>query len=278
MTALTVEDYTQQKTEEEGDFRGFPVAWTLEQSTKSKAVAIAFKFAIHSKWHGADAGWSEQYPVGYYVEHRAWVIGSDGELNPKAVKSLADAGLWNGDFDEVAGPVKSVFVLLVVEQEAYENNKPESRAKWVNPDAPEPRARGQFSPADPSLLNDLRARFSGKAKAIAGGTPAGPASAPAPAAAIAPATATPAPANVAATPATPATPAAPSAGAAATVAPAVASPTPAAAPTPAAGVAPPQNAQPPATVAPPNVAPPVVNPATGPADPDDPMDVEETPF
>ncbi len=54
----TVEEYTQRKVEEEGVFRVFPVAWTIEESTKaeSKSVAIAFQLAILQKCDDAADG------------------------------------------------------------------------------------------------------------------------------------------------------------------------------------------------------------------------------
>ena len=93
---MNPEDYTQNAIEEEGVFRAFPVAWTVEPSPKddSQSVAIAFRFAIAQKWHGKEHGWSEQWPVGYFTENRTYVVKRDGTINQGAVDALAKCGLW----------------------------------------------------------------------------------------------------------------------------------------------------------------------------------------
>lgn len=146
---MNPEDYTQNAIEEEGVFRAFPVAWTVEPSPKddSQSVAIAFRFAIAQKWHGKEHGWSEQWPVGYFTENRTYVVKRDGTINQGAVDALAKCGLWDGDWDKLEGPVPSVFVLVDVGPDTYEG-KTRYRANWVNPNADEPQARGGFAPVD----------------------------------------------------------------------------------------------------------------------------------
>lgn len=183
---MNLEDYTQRALEEEGQFRAFPVAWTLEPK-ESGAVAIAFRFAVQAKWHGKD-GWSAEWPPGYFVDNRTWVVkkpvaakdnqaARPAEINQAAVENLSKCSLWNGDFDALAGPVPSVFVIIDVASEVWES-KTRFRANWVNPNADEPTARGGFTPADPDVLQQMRARFGSQTRAVAGGkktgTPSGP--------------------------------------------------------------------------------------------------------
>lgn len=271
---MNLEEYAQREWEKEGTYRAFPIAWTLEKK-ESGAVAIAFKFALHQEWHGKDQGWSVEWAPGYWTTNRTWIVKKDGELNQSAVDNLGKCGLWDGDFDKIAGPVPSVFVLVDIGCETYEN-KTRYRADWINPNADEPKPRGGFTPTDPNVLAQLRARFQSATRAIAGGAPAGtapappatPAPAPTPAvapAAVAPAAAPPetlaplaAPAPLApvaptvpqaAPPATPAAPAAPGAPPAPTPAPI---------------------AQPQPTPAEEFLAPPAAGDADDPADPDGP--------
>lgn len=224
---MNVEEYTQHQLEDEGVYRAFPIAWTVEEK-ESGAVSIAFEFGIRSKWHGKEAGWSVDWAPGYFTTNRTWVVKKNGDLNQTAVDNLGKCKLWNGDWDALAGPPPNVFVLVTVGAETYEG-KLRYRADWINPDADEPTARGGFAPADPNVLATLRSRFQSKTRAIAGGTGGGPAPAPptptpaAPGATPAAPTA-PTPAR---RPAAPAAPGAPSGGAPA--------PTPAVAPTPATG-------------------------------------------
>ena len=76
MTDLTLEDFTKHRINEEGTYRAFPVARTVERAD-SGAVAIAWKFAIAARWHGKADGWSEPYPVGWFVENRTWIVKKD---------------------------------------------------------------------------------------------------------------------------------------------------------------------------------------------------------
>lgn len=183
---MNVEDYTQHQLNGdneqtgEGTYRGFPVSWTVEQSTAegSQSVAIAFRFGIAQRWLGKEQGWSPEWPAGYFTEHRAWIVKKDGTPNERAIQGLAECGLWDGDFDKLSAPMPpSVMVLLSVEAETYEG-KARFRANWVNPNADEPTPRGGFKPADASLLQSLRQRFEGPMKAIAGGQPKTPPATP----------------------------------------------------------------------------------------------------
>jgi len=185
---MNVEDYTQQLVEEEGTFRMFPISWTLEESEKTGSVALAIRMGVSQKWHGREAGWSEQYPPGWYSEHRAWILirpkdgqgntiaNADPVLSEKTVKRLAECGLWDGDFDKIQGPPPAVYVLCDIELEQQEGYKARHRINWVNPNADEPKARGAFAPVDRGLLDKLRAKHQQKARAI---TSAPPGTAPA---------------------------------------------------------------------------------------------------
>tara|TARA_R110000822_G_scaffold120633_3_gene254139 strand:- start:3566 stop:4315 length:750 start_codon:yes stop_codon:yes gene_type:complete len=249
---MNPEEYTQFHLEDEGDYRAFPVAWTVEEK-ESGAVAIAFEFAIRCKWHGKEQGWSQDWAPGYHTTNRTWIVKKDGSINQAAVDNLAKCKLWNGDWDALAGPPPNVFVLIDVAGETYEG-KLRYRANWINPNADEPKARGgSFAPVDTNVLATLRARFQSKTRAIAGGS--------APGAAPAPPTATPAAAPTpAAPPAAPTAPAAPAAPGGPPAAPG-APPTP----TPAVG-------------GPPAAAPGgFIDPPAG-GDFDDPIDPDETPF
>ncbi len=244
---MNVEEYTQHQVEEEATFRAFPVAWTVVEKD-SGSVAIRFQFAIYQKWHGKEQGWSAQWPPGYFSYNDTWIIGrkdKGGDTNQGAIENLGKCGLWDGDWDKIAGPVPSVFVLIDVGPSTYEG-KTTYRADWVNANADVPTPRGGFAPADPTVLAQLRARFQSKTRAIAGGAPAGTAPAP-------PATPTPAP-----------TPAVASAPLTAGAAPIQAAPSPAPAASPPATLVP-LAAAPPAAPATPQAAPQA--PAAAPAAP-----------
>ncbi len=215
---MSTEQRAQVQLDRAGTFRAYPLSWTVESSDKpdSQSVAIAIQFGIFQQWHPDENGnggqWSQEWPQGYFVYGRSFVVGRDGKTKAGAVEALAKAALWNGDWDALAGTPPNVFVLIEVEPNEF-GGKTTYRAAWINPNADVPKPRsGAFAPADESLLASLRARFGGETRAIAGGKPAGHAPAPpAPGGATRPAapSATPqrpvAPAGPA--PATPATPA-----------------------------------------------------------------------
>lgn len=161
---MRTEDYLQSPVQEEGTFRGTPVAWTVERAD-SGAVAIALRFSIKQKWHGKETGWSQPWPSGYWTEARAWIIKKDGELNSESVENLRKCGIWNGEWDALAGDPPQATVHLEVGSETY-GGKLRYRANWINPDADEPTSRRGFAPADPTLLQELKARFGPQTKAI----------------------------------------------------------------------------------------------------------------
>lgn len=188
---MNIEDLSQSHVNEEGTYRCFPISWTVEQYD-SGSVCIAIRFAVHQKWWKTEEVWSEEWPQGWFVDARAWVIKKrpkdapktqQGELNDSAIANLAKCGLWNGDWDALAGPPPSVFVHIDAGPEKNpETNEVKIRGQWINPDAEKPVARGGFAPADASLLQSLRSRFQSGTRAIAGGKPSGTPPPPPPAA------------------------------------------------------------------------------------------------
>lgn len=181
---MSTEQRAQVQLDRAGTFRAYPLSWTVEPSDKadSQSVAIAIQFGIFQQWHPDESGnggqWSQEWPQGYFVYGRSFVVGRDGKTKAGAVEALAKAGLWNGDWDAIAAAPPQVFVLIDVEANEY-GGKTTYRAAWINPNADVPKPRtGAFAPADESLLASLRARFGGETRAIAGGKPAGHAPAP----------------------------------------------------------------------------------------------------
>lgn len=176
---MQLEDYCQTKVPNAGTFRAFPLAWTVQESTKedSRSVAIVYRFGISQEWHGAERGWSEQWPTGYYAEFFAYVVNREGEIIQGAIDKLAAAGLWDGDWDKLAGPCPQGFFVHVEVGENTYGGKTSYRVDWVNPDAPVPQARG-FAPASEKLLANLKTRFQQKTRAAAAGRVTGPVPAP----------------------------------------------------------------------------------------------------
>jgi len=249
----------QKEIDREGIFRAFPLAWTLEEPSgkpdkdtqqPSQSQPIAFQFAIYQEW-GKDANgtgaWSDPWPEGYFIYGRQYIIGKTGEMNEGAVKALADAGLWNGEFDEIAGPPRNVMVIVTVERNDY-GGKTSYRVSWINANADVPSERTGFKPVDPSVLALTRQRFQQKARAIAGGAKGGRPPAPPGGPAAAP------------TPTPPPPPSSPAAPAAARPAP-PSQPRPASGPAPLAPPRQPPQAQ--APLAPPRAVPPPVSAPVG---------------
>jgi len=187
-----------------GFYRVYPIAWTVEPSTKpnSQSVAIVFQFMIHQRWTADQSfpeggQWSQDWAPGYFVYGRSYVVGADGKLNAQRVKELADAGLYREDWNYTEENVPRVFAIVDVGADEY-NGKTRYRANWINPNTDVPKARAGFAPASDELLQQLRTRFGSEGRAIVGGkapgrAPAPPGAAPAAhASAIQPATVAPA--------------------------------------------------------------------------------------
>jgi len=194
---LQIEDYLQNAISDEvggaGEYRCFPVDWTFK-TFDSGSAAIAYKLSIVSRWHGKEQGWSKQWGPGFWVEHNAWVVKSDGTLNDKTVKRLIECGLWDGDFEKIQ-PGQNVPNQVVIATVQVATNKdgtvrmyqgqPQFEASWVDANADAPPAKGGgYQPSDPSALASMRAKFGPAIRAIAGGgqangaAPAPPAVAP----------------------------------------------------------------------------------------------------
>jgi hypothetical protein len=156
-----------------GSYRAKPLSWTIEKKD-SGSVAIAIQFGIIQKWHPEGEGtWSQPWPPGYYTYNRTYVIKKDGNMNDGAVKGLADAGIWNGNWDLLAGDPPDVVVIIDVQRSEWQGNV-SYRAEWINPNADRPVERGSgFKPVDTDLLAQLRQRFQSQTSAIVGGAPAG---------------------------------------------------------------------------------------------------------
>lgn len=169
---MSIEDYKQQEIEEEGTYRGYPFEWGIQTFEATQSVALKIRFCVHQRWHPKERCWSQEWPIGWFVDAQVWLVKKDGSLNNAAVTNLQKCGLWNGDWDQFSTPPPNVFSLIDVQAETYEG-KTRYRGAWVNPDAPEPATRGSLAPADPELLKSLRSRFQGATRAIAGGSPAG---------------------------------------------------------------------------------------------------------
>jgi hypothetical protein len=230
-----------------GDYRVFPITWTTEKKTgESRSVSVRIRFGISAQWDPDVHAWTE-FPPGYYIDSWIFIVGRDGKSqNEIGIGQLRDSGLWEpGDFDALLGAPPSIFCLLRAKLDSWQG-KQSIKADWVSPDAEKPPMRGSFEPVDPSVLQDLKARFGPSMKAMRGGPPK---SAPAVAPPVAPAH-TPMPASV----------------------PPTAQPPTARPPTAQPPTARPPTAQPP-TADPPPVVPP---PASG--APDDPVEDEPTPF
>lgn len=167
---------------EEGTFRVYPRSWTVEQKD-SGAACIAVELYVSRRWHpdeGDDGMWSAEWPEGYTVYMRSWVIKKNGELNEGAVKALVDTGIWDGDFDAIAEAPPAKFLIVSVKGEEYNGNV-SYRADWPQPDCEKPKVSGTgFKPVDVGLLKNLSQRFGPSLRALGagGGATAQPAAAP----------------------------------------------------------------------------------------------------
>ena len=160
--------------EEAGDFRAYPIGWTVEETEKegSKSVCVVILFGILQKWHadpeGDGGSWSAEWPSGYASYARVYVVKRDGTLNTGAIENLKKCGIWDGDwsaFESAPEPTRCLIEIQASEWNGRTNYRPE----WINPDgdAPQKRSAG-LKPANPDVIAGLAARFGGATRAIGG--------------------------------------------------------------------------------------------------------------
>lgn len=167
------QNYEVAEIEEMGHFRCRPIRWEMEEYDSGSAC-IFYRMAVVQKWSDGDETWTQEYPPGYYVDHRAWVVSKRDEkgrskLNEKTLASLAKCGIFDGEFDRInSEPPPQEVVIAQVDEDQYEG-RVRYRANWVNPnsDRPEIRGSGGYRPTDSSMLERIKRDFQSQARAIA---------------------------------------------------------------------------------------------------------------
>ena len=163
---------------ETGIYRARPIEWVIEEYEGKQTKALRIKFEIIQRWDGDGGGggtWSAEFPGGYVQFHRAFIIGKEGNLNERAIRSLTEAGLWDGNFESLAqDPNPHARAIVDVRENEY-NGRVSYRIEWVNPDAEKPRAAGGPRTTDASVLQQLQARFGAQTRAMGGGSTPQPA-------------------------------------------------------------------------------------------------------
>lgn len=183
-------DYAQNPVSDQaggaGDYRAFPVSWTVEVSMTdeqkvqaqakeeevSHSIAIVIRYAITHQWDVSTKAWT-QWPMGYYVDGRTYVVKKNGTQNDIGIDQLRDSGIWTpGDFAAIKSAPPQALCLISVERNDWKGSI-SYRVNWTSPNADQPRARGGFTPASDSVLDQLRTQFGGSmgARAVAPGQP-----------------------------------------------------------------------------------------------------------
>jgi hypothetical protein len=168
---------------DEGSFRAFPLAWTIQQTEGKQSVAVNVRFAIGQKWHPdykvegqtEPGAWSENYQPGFFVDGWFYIIKNDGTENDMAVRQLIEGLGWNGDVGAFEGdPPRSTVCIIRTGFELYEG-KQRLKLQWLSANEDRPPVPGGLKPADSELVRSLQARFGGsfRSKAGGGGAPQG---------------------------------------------------------------------------------------------------------
>lgn len=165
-----------------GTFRVMPIQWTIEESDKSSSVAVAIRFEIRAEQVGevpdnpeeGIAGGFAEWPHGYDVYGRFWVVKADGSINQKSVETLRDVLGWDGDFATVLNSAAPAIECQVEVEESDFEGKRSFRVKWLNPLG----SSGGLKKADPDKVKALSAKYGSLIRAAAGKGPAAPAGKP----------------------------------------------------------------------------------------------------
>lgn len=170
-------------THGEGLYRCYPLSWALEAAKNkpdkttgkpSQSQPIAIQWAVVQKWTPETKQWSQEWPEGYFLYSRTYIVGKEGQLSAPGIEQLVKAGLWDGqDFGAFGGPPPSIYVVVDVRESKANDGTGRSfgyRGEWLQADTDTPVERtGGFQPTSPDLISAARARFGSGARAIAGG-------------------------------------------------------------------------------------------------------------
>ena len=180
------------KLEQVGDYRAIPAEWSVFESDSSESVAITINWKIVKQWDPGAKAFGDDWDVlapehEYRVLGNIWIIGKDGAVNKRGVKTLTECGLWDGKADifelVASAPAPQAPCLVSVQEDTY-GDQVRFQVAWVNPDSDAVRARGALTPTSPDAAKKLAARFGaklratvtggGNAKAVAGAVPPPP--------------------------------------------------------------------------------------------------------
>lgn len=163
---------TFQEYNKPGFYRARPMAWTVrmpKDAEKSKSVSIAIRWELTQSWDAQNEAWSGPWPEGWGIYSDSYFIGKDGTPNKRTLDMLAEAGVWSGDFDQIASDPPNITAIIEIIEDTY-LGKTRFKADWIQANSEVPKKRsGGFAPPDAAHLASLKAMFSNQIRAVVGG-------------------------------------------------------------------------------------------------------------
>ena len=144
----------------EGKYTARAIEWGIRPSAKedSQSVSVNIKFLMLT-YEGEQ--WEEYQQFAF---HNCYIVGRDGNINDKSVRSLCEALGWGGDIKDFEPDSGAEFTdcRVTIEAEEYDG-KNTFKIKWINP-----LDGGGMSTASDQDVAALGTRLGAKFRAIAG--------------------------------------------------------------------------------------------------------------
>jgi hypothetical protein len=149
----------------EGNFRGRVLSYGIQESSSSKSVAVAMRVAIDEAYNHETDSWDDWRGHNVCAWANSWIVKANGDVNEKAVESLAKATGWGGTLQEVMDQTwQPDACQFVVRGEEYKGNTT-YKVAFLNPyDAP---IGGGLNKIDADKAKALQTQYGSKFKAIA---------------------------------------------------------------------------------------------------------------
>lgn len=146
-----------------GNFRAEIIEYGMKEF-QSGAVAVQIKVALKEIWNHDEETWEPWEDYGMEAFGSIFVVGKEGNLNERGVKSLVNNAGWDGDFNSIANRTWEPALCQVnIKAEVY-NNVTTYKVAFVNHFDSVPGTMGML---DEDKVKDLAARFGASARSIA---------------------------------------------------------------------------------------------------------------
>jgi hypothetical protein len=156
-----------QELDREGTFQGVIVEYWVRDTDKSKSIAVAYRARITAMYDFEKEKWDDWSEFAeHLVEGSQWVIGKEGQVHERAVKTLVEDAGWDGNFTSIIQQTwQPIPCQLVVKNEPFEG-RDYFKVAFINSFDRIPGGGSVAAKAD--KVNELQALYGSQLKGLAG--------------------------------------------------------------------------------------------------------------